>query len=168
MIRYRIKVISVINIPKQPQEITTFFTRRTVPIRQLCQVILAKKGTFHITRSYDMREAGLISEEYRIIESMLKQEAKRLCLDGESVHQSRSNGLRQPLRPSSPGDDIKIQQLLSNEEPINGANGHPGLRWIAPVLPLHQEQALFLPDLFRTALANNRCLTIFLSDYLTI
>ena len=163
MLRYRIKVVSVINIPKQPQEITTFFTRRTVAIPQLCQVILAKKGTFHITRSYDMREAGAISEEYRILESMLKQEALRLCSDGDSVRHSHSHGSGdrslQSLRPSLSGDEIKIQHLLPLEDPINNgvsSSNHPGLRWTAPVLPLHQEQALFLPDLFRTALANNR------------
>jgi len=166
MLRYRIKVVSVTNIPKQPQEITTFFTRRTVTIPQLCQVILAKKGTFHITRSYDMREAGAISEEYRIVESMLKQEATRLSLDSDTVRYNQKGSL-QPLQPTLRGDDIKIHHLLPLDETISGAGSSPSLRWTAPVLPLHQEQALFLPDLFRTALANNRWLKHRVADLLT-
>lgn len=161
MLRYRIKVVSVINIPKQPEEMFNFFARRTVTMPQLCQVIMAKKGTFQITRSYDMREAGTISEEYRIVESMLKQATtQRLCLDGnDSVRQNDSRSSFHGQRPALAlsDNDIKIQHLLPLDEPIHGVDGHPGLRWTAPVLPLHQEQALFLPDLFRTALANNRC-----------
>ena len=169
MLRYRIKVVSVINIPKQPQEIDTFFARRTVTITQLCQVIMAKKGTFQITRSYDMREAGAISEEYRIVESMLKQATNRWSLNGKSLCQHDSKSFH-AQRTALSGDDIKIQSLLPLEESIHGTgvDGHPGLRWTAPVLPLHQEQALFLPDLFRTALANNRWekrLTFRLTDY---
>jgi len=156
-LKYRLKLLRVVAIPNERHEVTRFFARRSVNLQQLRRVDTTRRGSFTVARTYDMVHADTISEEYRILESMLKTHLP--AAPPSSSSSSSHSGVARLVCDLLPADDNTNTNTTNRTD---GSKRVGGIRLVAPTLPLSQRQELFLPDVLRTAVqANCRMIVLF-------
>ena len=146
-LKYELKVIGVVNTPTGPEEIARFFEKGTVSLRALGETRDVKKGPFNISRTYDMFEAAAISEEYRILESLHKDNVSHRFDTSEESKREKcvSSHSRKRLRHEENVKTLPCYSIPFHSDNIDS-------RFLIPTWPVEMPKEQFLPYLMSLAL----------------